>query len=223
MPASWNRESELGGDPAEAKQLANLAACDTLDALANRYLESRKAKWRPASYAASVRHLLKYAKPLHRLPITAVSQRDVAKLLNSITAASGEPTANRARSTLSAFFSWVLKEGIRLPEGNPVTHTHKHQEQSRDRVLTDAELKTVWHACPDSEFGAIIRLLILTGQRANEIGGLRWDEVRDNETVLPKSRTKNKREHTIPLSGAAKSILDKFRSNHQTHVVWCRR
>jgi integrase len=208
----------LGEDPAQAKQLANLAASDTFDALANQFLEARKAKWRPASYAGNTRHLLKYAKPLHRLPITAVSQRDVAKLLNSLTATSGEATANRTRSTLSAFFTWVLKEGIRLPEGNVVAYTNKHQEQTRDRVLKDAELKTLWHACPDSDFGAIIKLLTLTGQRANEIGGLRWDEVRDGEIVLPKSRTKNKQEHTIPLSGAAKSILDRFRSNHRTHV-----
>jgi integrase len=208
----------LGEDPAQAKQLANLAAADTFDALANQYLEARKAKWRPASHAGNTRHLLKYAKPLHRLPITAVSQRDVAKLLNSVTAASGEPTANRVRSTLSAFFTWVLKEGIRLPEGNVVAYTNKHQEQTRDRVLTDAELKTIWHACPDSDFGAIIKLLALTGQRANEIGGLRWDELRDDEIVLPKDRTKNKRQHTVPLSVPAKSILDKFRSNHRTHV-----
>jgi integrase len=208
----------LGEDPAQTKQLANLAASDTFDALANQFLEARKAKWRPASYAGNTRHLMKYAKPLHRLPITAVSQRDVAKLLNNLTAASGEATANRTRSTLSAFFSWVLKEGIRLPEGNVVAYTNKHQEQTRDRVLTDAELKTIWHACPDSDFGAIIKLLALTGQRANEIGGLRWDELRDNEIVLPKTRTKNKREHTIPLSAPAKSILDKFRSNHRTHV-----
>jgi integrase len=96
------------------------------------------------------------------------------------------------------------------------TYTNKHEEHARDRVLTDAELKA--RASPDSEFGAIVKLLALTGQRANEIGGLRWTEVRDDEIVLPKDRVKNKREHTIPLSDATKAILGKFRSNHRTHV-----
>jgi integrase len=211
-------EVRLGGDPALKKEAANLAADNTFGILANQYLEARKWKWRPKSYTQYQRHLLKYAKPLHRLPITAVSQRNIANLLTDITKESGEATSNRLRSTLCSLFSWVIKEGIRLPEGNVASYTNKHQEQARDRVLTDAELKTIWHACPDSDFGAIIKLLILTGQRANEIGGLRWDEVRDGEIVLPKIRTKNKREHTIPLSGPAPSILDKFRSNHRTHV-----
>lgn len=203
----------LGGDPALKRETANLAADNTLGVLANQYLEARKSKWRPKSYRQYERHLLKYAKSLHRLPITAVSQRNIANLLADITKESGEATSNRLRSTLCSLFSWVIKEGVRLPEGNVASFTNKHAEKSRDRVLTDAELKTIWCACPDSDFGAIIRLLLLTGQRANEIGGLRWDEVHDEQIVLPSIRTKNKRAHislitphrgTSPGSPAAK-------------------
>jgi hypothetical protein len=111
-------EVRLGGDPALKNQTANLAADTTFAILANQYLEARKSKWRPKSYAQSQRHLLKYAKPLHRLPITAVSQRNIANLLSDITKDSGEATSNRLRSTLCSFFSWIIKEGIRLPEGN---------------------------------------------------------------------------------------------------------
>ena len=107
---------------------------------------------------------------------------------------------------------------MRLPEGNVVAYTNKHKEKSRDRVLTDAELKTIWKACPDSDFGAIIKLLILTGQRANEIGGLRWDELHDEQIVLPSVRTKNKRAHIVPLSDPARAILGQFRADGRTHV-----
>jgi len=211
-------EVRLGGDPALKNQTADLNADNTFGVLANQYLEARKSKWRPKSHAQNQRHLLKYAKPLHRLPITAVSQRNVANLLNTITEESGEATSNRLRSTLCSLFGWVIKEGIRLPEGNVASYTNKHQEKSRDRVLTDAELKVIWEACPESDFGAIIRLLVLTGQRANEIGGLQWDEVHDEQIVLPSQRTKNKRTHIVPLGDSARAILSQFRKDGRTHV-----
>jgi integrase len=211
-------EVRLGGDPALKNQTANAAADNTFGVLANQYLEARKSKWRAKSYVQNQRHLLKYAKPLHRLPITAVSQRNIANLLTDITKESGEATSNRLRSTLCSVFGWAIKEGIRLPEGNVASYTNKHAEKSRDRVLTDAELKTIWRASPDSDFGAIIKLLILTGQRANEVGGLRWGEVHDEQIVLPSSRTKNKRAHIVPLSDPARAILGQFPADGRTHV-----
>jgi integrase len=122
------------------------------------------------------------------------------------------------RSSLCSLLGWVIKEGIRLPEGNVASYTNKHEEKSRDRVLTDAELKTIWKACPDSEFGAIIQLLILTGQRESEIGGLSWNEIHDEQIILPAERTKNKRTHVLPLSDPAKAILSKFRDEQRSHV-----
>jgi integrase len=211
-------EVRLGGDPALKNHTANLAADNTFGVLANQYLEARKSKWRPKSCAQYQRHLLKYAKPLHRLPITAVSQRNIANLLTDITKESGEATSNRLRSTLCSLFGWVIKEGVRLPEGNVASYTNKHAEKSRDRVLADGELKTIWCASPASDFGAIIKLLILTAQRANEIGGLRWDEVHDEQIVLPSLRTKNKRSHIVPLSDPARAILDQFRAKGRAHV-----
>jgi integrase len=218
MASEQEAEVRLGGDPALKKETANLAADNTLGVLANQFLEARKSKWRPKSYKQYERHLLKYARPLHRLPITAVSQRNIANLLADITNESGEPTSNRLRSTLCSLFGWVIKEGIRLPEGNVASYTNKHEEKSRDRVLTDAELKTIWKACPESDFGAIIKLLILTGQRANEIGGLRWEEVYDEQIVLPSQRTKNKRTHIVPLSDPARTMLTPFRADGRAHV-----
>ena len=218
MASEQEAEVRLGGDPALKKETANLAADNTFGVLANQYLEARKSKWRTKTHAAYRRHLLKYARPLHRLPITAVSQRNVANVLTDITKESGEATSNRLRSTLCSLFGWVIKEGIRLPEGNVASYTNKHEEKSRDRVLADAELKTIWKACPDSDFGAIIKLLILTGQRANEIGGLCTNEVHDEQIVLPSQRTKNKRTHIVPLSDPARAILNQFRADGRAHV-----
>ena len=81
-----------------------------------------------------------------------------------------------ARVSLSAMYSWAMGEG--LCEVNPVIATNNPAEgaKPRERVLSDDELRVVWRACADDDFGRAVRLLILTGCRRDEIGGLRWDE-----------------------------------------------
>jgi integrase len=151
------------------------------------------------------RHLLRYAKPLHGLGIALVSRRDIGSLLATIAASSGGPSANNMRTSLSTFFAWCMGRG--LVDQNPVIGRHVAPEQPRTRVLSTAELAAVWRACDDNAYGAIVRLLILTGQRREEIGGLRFGEVCDGVIALPPSRTKNRRAHVIPLSTAAQAIL----------------
>ena len=101
-----------------------------------------------------------------------------------------------------------MREG--LLDTNPIIATNKApQAAARDRVLTDAELKAIWNALGDDRFGAIVKLLTLTGLRREEIGGSALDEVDlDHEMIrLPAERCKNKRPHDVPLSRPALDIL----------------
>jgi len=220
--AKMEAKVRLGGDPALEKQAAKLAVEDTFGALANRWLQVRDKDWRPKSRKQNTRHLQKYARPLHHLPIATVSQRQIAILLTDITKESGAVTANRVRTSICSFYTWVLQQGIRLPEGNVASYTGKHEERPRDRTLSDAELKTAWLNLPDDDFGAAIKLLILTGQREAEIGRLQWSEVHDEQIILPRERTKNDRAHTIPLSDVAKDIIAKFRGRSSRRHVFGR-
>jgi integrase len=75
-------------------------------------------------------------------------------------------------------------------------------------VLSPTELATIWAATAgDDDYSAIVRLLLLTGCRADEIGSLSWAEVFGDKIVLPGLRTKNGRDHIVPLSGPAQSII----------------
>jgi integrase len=208
----------LGGDPALARQTAQEEASQTVGALLDQYLEARKAEWRPRSEAEITRHLKTHAKSLHRFPITAVSQKNVADLLDNIAKEAGNVTTNRVRASLCAFFGWVIRRGIRLPEGNVASYTEKRKETSRDRVLTHAELKAVWKACEDDDYGAVLKLLILTGQRANEIAELRWSEIAGEQIELPAERTKNGRAHIIPLSEPAQLIVGEWADENRKYV-----
>src|SRR4029077_2446622 len=119
------------------------------------------------------------------------------------------PTAaDMARSSLSAFFSWAMREG--LTDSNPATGLNKFADtRPRDRVLSDDELGDVWRAL-GSEYGTVVRLLILTGLRREEIGGLGWSEVDAANAVLrlPATRTKNGRPHDVQLSDMALAIIE---------------
>jgi integrase len=79
--------------------------------------------------------------------------------------------------------SWAMREG--LVEANPVVGTNKPAESApRDRVLADEELAAVWAACRDDDLGRIVKLLILTGSRREEIAALRWPEVDFESAVV---------------------------------------
>ena len=86
------------------------------------------------------------------------------------------PPPTCARGSLSAFFRWAIGEG--LCDANPVVGTNQHEENGpRERSLSDAEAATVFLACPENDYGRIVRLLMLTGCRREEIGSLQWSEI----------------------------------------------
>jgi integrase len=204
----------------EAKRLLGLVATksdpaservrpsETFGSEVERYLERKRAVMKPRAFQEVERHLMNHAKPLHRSSLAELDRRSIALRLAEIETASGPVARNRVRSSLSAFFAWTVKEG--LLDLNPVAGTGKADEGgSRERVLSDDELAEVWAALGGDQFGDIVRLLILTGQRREEIGGLWWNEIDFDRglIVLPPARTKNRREHAIPLSSAAQAIL----------------
>jgi integrase len=196
----------LGQDPAADKADSKVKAAETFAAIAARFLEYQRTRLRPRTYPDVERHLLSHAKALHGLQLAKIERRDIATVIAAVAESSGAVTGNRVRTTLSTFFSWAVMHG--LIESNPVIGTMRNRERSRERVLTPAELRAIWNALEDDHFGAIIKLLALTGQRASEIAALRWSEIHDNSILLPSDRTKNHRAHTVPLSRSARAIIE---------------
>jgi integrase len=175
-----------------------------------RYLGKQRLGLKPRTYIELERHLRRDCGALARLRLTEIDRRTVALRLAEVETASGPTARNRVRSSLSAFFNWAVREG--LLDANPVAGTARADERgSRERVLTQAELAELWAVLPQGDFGDIIRLLLLTGQRREEIGGLRLSEVDlvRSLIVLPQERTKNLRQHELPLSRQALAILQR--------------
>ena len=205
----------LGIDPQGDKENERRNASHTLRAVADDYLAMKRlavdeGTYRANSYRVCSLYLTKpmYFGPLHKVAISDITLADVAARLTAIRLNSGTPTAGRARSALSSCFVWAMRQGY--VQHNPVIGSENPDNSpSRDRVLKDTELAAIWRACGDDDFGRIVRLLILTACRREEIGGLKWNEIdRDNGTItLPKERVKNKHEHTLPLTPLALDII----------------
>lgn len=124
------------------------------------------------------------------------------------------PTEARARAmfaALSMMFKWLISK--RRVHKNPCTDvTRPDTPQARDRVLTNTEIVAFWRAADAerTEFGAALKLLLLTGSRLNEVTGMRRAELSDDGTTwtLPKERTKNCRAHVVPLPPLARELIE---------------
>jgi integrase len=100
--------------------------------------------------------------------------------------------------------------GAGLCESNPVIGTYKPKDTARrDRVLSDAELAAVWKSCRENDYGKIVRLLILTAARRQEVGGMRWSEIENDVWTIPVERSKNGLAHALPLPPPAMQIIER--------------
>jgi integrase len=195
-----------GTDP-----FAETLSGEAFGAEVERYLERKRPSFKPRYFTEVAHHLRKQSAPLHSLKLADIDRRVIATLLGKIETDSGPTARNRLRSSLSAFFRFAIAEG--LVEHSPVEGTGKAVEaNSRERVLTQDELRKLWRGLGDDQFSNVVRLLLLSGQRRNEIGKLAWAEINlaKAQIILPASRVKNGRDHTVPLSRQALAIIERI-------------
>jgi integrase len=136
----------------------------------------------------------------------------------------GRGSENRSRkmaSALGGFFRWVMLNRRRLlPNGDPMYGEPRPKApKSRDRFLSDEEVSLLWRALDDPKvvypFPQIIRMLLLTACRLNEVARLERKEVatvtvgeiRDCPALSITDRTKMGRRHEVPLSPLACEVL----------------
>lgn len=143
-------------------------------------------------------------------PIAAVTKADVLEVLDAILARGAPSAAIHAYAVIRKFFNWTVERG--LIETSPCLHLKPPaKKQSRERVLSDDEIVTLWKAslAEGYPFGTIFQLLLLTGQRRGEVVGMRWAELDLKQGVwtIPGARTKNGKAHSVPLTPRVRAIL----------------
>jgi len=146
---------------------------------------------------------------LKDLPIDTIRKRDVLRLLDEV-GKTAPVQANRVLAYLRRLFNWCVERDI-LRASPAAGIKPPTKEISRDRVLSHDELHAIWEAALEEShpWGPMTRMLILTGQRLDEVAGAQWSEIDLDRAVwqLPGARTKNGRPHIVHLSPVAVEVL----------------
>jgi integrase len=193
----------------------------TLKSLIDDYVKHAVADQRPRTRVERERHLTRDWKPFHARPAAELRKADIADQLLKIKADHGPIAANRSRATLHAMFTWA--EGLgKIDEMPRFPAKVLKVEPRRDRVLSLEELRTIWTNAGNGDFGAIVRLLILTGQRRNEVGQMRRAELDLGRALwsLPGARTKNGKSHLVPLARQAVALLRAVKPRERCDYVF---
>ena len=153
-----------------------------------------------------------------RRPLTDIQRSDVHALLDGIVDRGAPKSANGTLALLRGFMNWALSR--ELIDTNPCLGIKRPvRTTSRTRVLNEDELGRIWRATAQATdngdaFRVIVRLLILTAARRTEIAGISWDELDLGNQVwrLPPERSKNGREHVLPLTQEAQRTLLRWKT-----------
>lgn len=203
-------QAQNGVDPVEARQERErhheIQQRNTVAAAVEDYI-ARYAQPRQRSWLSTKRRLELYlVTPYGNRPVSTLDRSDVIRALDEVLARGFAIGANRTLANFKTFFRWCVERG--LLERSPAELVRAPSiEVSRERVLTDAELKAVWHASfsHPGHYGRIVRLLMLTAQRREEVAAMAWCEleIKARTWTLPAQRTKGARLHLVPLSEPA--------------------
>ena len=195
-----------GKDPAAAKR-AGSAADDTLAAYIALYRERHVSTVRAGTAVNINRELERMQDEWPGRSLRSISKKDVVAVIDN--AMKRGPSAGvTAWKVAKAFFGWC--EAREDDFASPARTLRKPaKEKSRDRVLDDAELKLNGSGRGrERSSGALIKLLILSGARRNEMTELARDEITTGAIELQGDRTKNGSPHTIPITPMIRRVLD---------------
>ncbi len=200
------RKAQEGVDAREhrSREESTLIYAELVEAYVQKHLKPNARSWKNVSNGLNHSRMGRFAKKR----VADIRRRDVIDLIDEIVG-EGKPQAaiNQLRY-LKMLFNWAAGrdmivnspcDGVK-PPGRTV---------ERDRVLSDAEIAAVWLATLSlpEPFGSMYRMLMLTGQRRNEVAEMRWREVVDTVWTIPRERVKKDRPHAVPLTKTALATL----------------
>ena len=206
------RAAAEGRDPGREKMLSRGAKVDSIDRVVENFFERHVRRTNRPRSAQETERLLR----LHVLTrwrgrtVDEITRRDVLDVLDRVVDGGAPIAANRTLAAVRKFFNWCVARDI-LSASPCAGVKPPTAERSRDRVLSDDELRNVWQAADEVgwPFGPLVKLLALTGQRRDEVGRMQWSELDLDKQLwtLPAERVKNNQPHHVPLSDAALAVL----------------
>jgi integrase len=184
---------------------AALTLADLIDLYTKLHLQVRVKTWKNV-WASLRQPAMQHLQDRH---VDTIEKREVVAVLDAIVAAGKPHAATNLLKSLRAAFNWASDRGDMT--GNPCERVRQPAATTqRDRVLSDREIGRVLRACAHVPvpFGSMVRVLLHTGARRNEVAHMRWSELEGNIWTLPATRSKSGRANSLPLPPAVMAVLD---------------
>jgi integrase len=197
---AWLKQIAAGVDPgvAEIQRKA-----DTFKAISDEYFARRAKDHRSREWAQAA--LNRVAGSLAAKPIDSITRLDLIRLLDRIEEERGPVMSNRALGIITRIFNWHAARSDTFR--SPVVRGMARPEAARQRILSDDELRAIWHACGDHPFHRMLRFILLTATRRGEAVNARRAEIAGGDWIIPAARYKTNHDHLIPLSSAAQAMI----------------
>jgi integrase len=198
-----------GHDPLAEKRKAEAAADNTLQSVCENYFAREGKKLRTVFERQKTLRRLVYPK-LGARQVDAIRRGDIVLLLDKIEDDNGAAMADHTLAYLRKVLNWQASrtDDFKSPIVRGMART-KPKERARDRILSDDELRKVWRAAGamKNAFGPFVRFTLLTAARRDEGANMRRSEVGGDLWLIPAKRYKGKHDHAVPLSKAARAVL----------------
>lgn len=181
---------------------------DLLDAHIKLYIEARQLR----SRKDIVRTFDKLVRPrLGKVPVKDLKRSYIVALLDRIAVDNGPVMADRTLAHLRKALNWhaTRDDEFVVPIVRGMAQT-RPSERARDRILSDWEIRALWRATEFEAaggYGIMLRVLLLTAQRRQEVADMRHSEFDGEVWVLPAERAKNKRPNTVPLTAQVQELI----------------
>lgn len=218
------RSIEEGVDPRAVRRKASAAPSDAIDDVVKDFIRLYKGRRnhaiRPRTKEENERVLNDRIVPHWKgRSMATIRRREIIDFLDEM-AVDTPALANRTQGVITTLFDWALDREI--IDANPATRLRAPAEKvKRDRALSDADIKTTWKIWEAIGYpwGDLQKLLLLTGQRREEVSAMSWPEIDldEKEWTVPAERTKSNRENIVPLSNQAVAVLkaiDRLKGNY---------
>ena len=236
-----HRQARLNGiDPLESRRAGRAAAvldaarAISFSACAQQYIDSHKAGWRNAKHAAQwPASFDAYVYPVFgSLPVQAIDVGLVLSAIEPIWTAKPE-TASRVRGRIESVLDWATARGYRTGENPARWRGHLENLLPKKSKVRRVEHHAALPYAKIAEFMVGLRqqeeiaargleFAILTAARSGEVIGVRWNEISVAERLwtVPAERMKSGREHRVPLSDAALTVIERMVAFRQGDFVF---
>jgi len=180
---------------------------DFVDEFIEKYAKEHNRSWKEIERALKAEIVPRWGKR----KLTDITRRDLVLVLDEIKERGAPVMANRVLAYTRKMFSWAVSERAVLDSHPFLMMSRPSKETSRERALSEAEIRTFWHNLDDCRMSdqvkRALKLILVTGQRPGEIIAMHRNEINGDWWEIPASRSKNKMAHRVFLTETAKKLI----------------